>query len=389
MVRSRDAESKRARGLVIGVLMVSLAVQSTGAALQQAATSKARAENVTHQVKGDVVVIGFDLVSTTPNSAFRLDVLVSDDGGRTFTRTAASVTGDVDAVRPGRGKTIEWRWRQDIPEPANLRTDQLRFEFQATEVPVPAAAPGAAPPPAAGGSKKKILIPVIAGGAAAAVALLLLMGEDPPPPVPTCTFSLNPAAFTLSSSAQTGGPVAVDATPADCAPNNWTAVIANNPGTMLSAINPPSGSAGQTFVFNVSANPGAARTGTITVTPAAPGSPLTVSVTQTNTVCTYNITRNTSGNLPGIQNDFLVSVTASLSTCQWRLTVNPNPQTFIRFLNGAADQLSFTGTGPLTNGVMVRALANGTGLLRTATILITDLATGTLQPQTLVLTQTP
>jgi hypothetical protein len=364
--------------------MLSLLAQSTGAATQQVPTSKARAENVTHQVKGDVVVISFDLVSTTPTAAFRLDLLVSDDGGRTFTRTAASVTGDVDAVKPGRGKKIEWRWRQDVPEPATLRTDQLRFEFQATEVPAPPTT-GAAPPPSSGGSKKKIWIPVIAG-AGAAVAILLLTGEDPPPPPVTCTFSLNPPSLNLSGIAQTGGPVAVDATPGGCAPNTWTALITNNPQNMLSGINPPSGSAGETFVFQVAANPGAARTGTITVTPAS-GSPLTLSVTQALTACTYNITRSTAGNLPSIQTDFLVSVTASQSTCTWRLTVNPNPQNFIRFLNGAADQLSFTGTGTVNNGVMVRALANGTGLPRTATMLITDLVTNTVQPQTLVLTQ--
>jgi hypothetical protein len=210
---------------------------------------------------------------------------------------------------------------------------------------------------------------------------------------PACTtISASPNPVSVGSAAGAAPAVTVTLSPSGCAPNTWTAAIGTNPGTFITNLTPTTGSSGQTFGFSVTANTGAARSGTINVTGPA-GVTTSVAVNQSITACTYTVTRSPSGNIGAAGANVVVSVTTQ-STCAWTASFNPNPtQTaapgrMLNFGNMTTNGgLTASGTGTNTN-LMVQVAALAAAGTRTGTVIIADVASGNANVGNVSITQT-
>ena len=163
--------------LKVVVLLAMVAVARVGLA-----QTAGPAVNISAVVRGGVVVISYDLVSSNPAAEFSIALEASSDGGKTYSVIPKAVKGDVGpSVRAGIGKQITWQAAQDVE---NLEVDRYRYRVVAQPVRVPAQAPTTrAPqpqpqttqPPAAatagggGNGRRWAGISMIGGGAALAV----------------------------------------------------------------------------------------------------------------------------------------------------------------------------------------------------------------------------
>lgn len=176
----------------------------------------------------------------------------------------------------------------------------------------------------------------------------------------SCMYALNPSTLDVPGTGS-GGSFEVQ-TLAGCP---WTAT-SSVPWISITA--GTSGS-GRSFVsFDVLANPGGARTGTLTVAGQSPTSAATFTVAQAAASCALSISP-TSGNPPATTTtNQLVTVTASVGTCTWTAQSNA---AWLTITTGAS------GTG---NGSVRYNVAANTGLARTGTL--------TIAGQTFTVTQT-
>ena len=84
--------------------------------------------NVQLRQDGDRWVVAYDLVGTAKK--YRVRLLLSTDGGRSFDALPQAVTGDVGkGIRPGAGKEIVWAAGQDFPQ--GLAGDQYYVQVEA------------------------------------------------------------------------------------------------------------------------------------------------------------------------------------------------------------------------------------------------------------------
>ena len=188
----------------------------------------------------------------------------------------------------------------------------------------------------------------------------LTVSQAAAPAPPPCTFTLTPTGQNVADTA-TSGTVNVGASASTC---TWTA--ASNVGWLIVTSGP--GGVGNGIVsFNVDANPGAPRTGTIaiggqafTVTQAAPPPP---------PPCTFSISPG-SETVAATGATGMVTVTASAPACTWTATSN------------AADWLTVTSGSPGTGSAPVTYTAAPNLLTtdRTGTITIAGQTFTVVQP---------
>jgi len=125
---------------IVVFLLAALAVARVGHA--QTANPAA---NISTVVRGGVVVVSYDLISSNPAAEFSVALEVSSDGGKTYNVRPKTLKGDVGpTVRAGMGKQITWEAARDVE---NLQVDQYRYRVVAQ--PVRAQAPATGSPPRA------------------------------------------------------------------------------------------------------------------------------------------------------------------------------------------------------------------------------------------------
>jgi hypothetical protein len=163
----------------------------------------------------------------------------------------------------------------------------------------------------------------------------------PTPPAPSCTYSIQPTGQTMSAA---GGPGTIGViAQANC---GWTAVP-NVP--WITIVGTASGSGTAAVAFNVGANSGASRTGTISVAGQ------TFTLTQGAVACSYSISP-ASATIPSAGGTSTVTVSTGAS-CGWASASNA---AWITIVNGS-------GTGG--SAVTLNVAAN-TGAARTGTATI-------------------
>jgi len=119
--------------------------------------------NVEASRANDLITVTYDLYGER-DEEYKVTLLISASGGETFDYEPKAVSGDVgDGVRPGSGKQIRWRYRQDFPR--GLQQD-VRYSVRVKEE---------------GGNGWLYTlgsIVVVGGGATAAAFLTGLIGGD-------------------------------------------------------------------------------------------------------------------------------------------------------------------------------------------------------------------
>src|SRR5262245_52791217 len=160
----------------------------------------------------------------------------------------------------------------------------------------------------------------------------------------TCSYTVTPLTTSVVASGGAGPQVTID-TQTGCA---WT--VASN-ATWLSITSATGGSGDTSVSFNASTNPGAARSGTLTVAGQ------TVTVSQPSASCSYSASPPTISIAAGGSTGSAVSVTASAG-CAWTAGSNVS---WISIASGAS------GTG---NGTVTIAVAANSSAARSGTVTI-------------------
>jgi hypothetical protein len=132
------------------------------------------AVNISSVVRGGVVVVSYDLMSTDPNAVYTVALEASSDGGKTYGVQPKTVKGDVGtAVHPGTGKQITWEAARDVE---NLEVDRYRYRVAAQIV------RGATTPPPPKVQKGKGALwgglAMVGGGAFLAISSMTSMKTD-------------------------------------------------------------------------------------------------------------------------------------------------------------------------------------------------------------------
>ena len=162
----------------------------------------------------------------------------------------------------------------------------------------------------------------------------------------SCAYAIVPTSQSVGADGGAGTPVAVSAT-AGCA---WTAT--SNDAWIVNTTG--SGSGSGTVGFTVAANPGGARTGTLTIA----GQTFTVTQAGVAAPCTYQITpTSTSMFANGGSTNVLVSTAAG---CAWTASVNSNA-TWLSVISGSS------GAG---QGTVILGVAANKDEARTGTVTI-------------------
>ena len=160
-----------------------------------------------------------------------------------------------------------------------------------------------------------------------------------------CNLGVTPLTFSIVAGGATNQAVAVTG-PIGCA---WTAT--SNAPTWLSITSAPNDSGNGTVRFNVAANTGAVRNGTLTIAGQ------TVTVTQAAVACSFGLSAN-SFDVPATAGNRTIGVTSG-SSCNW--TAASNTPAWITVTSGA------TGSG---NGNVAFSFAANTGPARNGTLTV-------------------
>ncbi len=161
-----------------------------------------------------------------------------------------------------------------------------------------------------------------------------------------CSFTLSFATNSFPATASAGS-VTVTASSANC---SWTAV---SNASWLSITSGASGTGNGTVNYNVQANSGAARSGTLTIA----GQTFTVNQAIGTPTCSFTLSAN-SANVGTDGGVGTVGVTASAANCAWTAVSNVNWVTFI---------FGSSGTG---NGTVYYNVASNSGPVRSGTLTI-------------------
>ncbi len=163
---------------------------------------------------------------------------------------------------------------------------------------------------------------------------------------PPCTYNLSATSANVAATANSGS-VNVTTSATTCA---WTAASNVSWVTISSGA---SGTGNGTVNYNVAANSGAARSGTLTVA----GQTYTINQAAAPPPCTYGISAS-SANVVATANTGSVNVTASAPSCQWTAASNAS---WVSITAGAS------GTG---NGTVSYSVTANTGTARSGTLTI-------------------
>ncbi len=164
-----------------------------------------------------------------------------------------------------------------------------------------------------------------------------------------CTYSLSATSTNVVATANTGS-VNVTASASNCtwsatSNSNWVTITAGASGTGNGAVS-----------FSVSANSGAARSGTLTVA----GQTFTINQAAAPPPCTYGLSAS-SANAVATPSSGSVNVTASAANCAWTAASNIN---WVTISSGA------NGTG---NGAVNYSVAANNGAARSGTLTVAGL----------------
>lgn len=117
--------------------------------------SSADIEGVDVRGEGDRVVITYDLTGT--KKKYKVDVALSNDGGRTFSLVPTALDGAVGkGIQPGQNKRIVWRLREDFPN--GLSGGEYQVQVTARKQ---------------GGGALYVVVGALVAGAGGTVALLM------------------------------------------------------------------------------------------------------------------------------------------------------------------------------------------------------------------------
>jgi len=143
-------------------LLTVLAVASNGFAQTAGPVT-----NVSSVVRGGVVTVSYDLVSTQPAAMFSVTLEASSDAGKTYTVRPKTVKGDIGpSVRGGTGKQVTWEAARDVE---SLEIDRYRYRVVAQLVTAQGLTPQPGQPPQQSAVAKK-------GGSGAKWGGIALMG---------------------------------------------------------------------------------------------------------------------------------------------------------------------------------------------------------------------
>ncbi len=170
------------------------------------------------------------------------------------------------------------------------------------------------------------------------------VNQSATPPPTTCTFSISPTHGSVGVSADQG-PIITVSTGPTC---GWTA---SSNSSWLSITSGASSTGSGTVTFNVAANPGGERSGSLTI------ARITFNVTQTTAPCAYSL-QPTSQSVPATAGAGAAVTVTTSSHCSWSATSN---DPWLTVTSGAS------GTGSGTVGF---AVAANTGLQRVGTLTI-------------------
>jgi len=166
-----------------------------------------------------------------------------------------------------------------------------------------------------------------------------------------CTYALNPSRLDSPASGSGGATFEVQTLPG-CAWSTASSV------PWISSVGGGSGSGNGVVTFNVAANSGAARIGTLTVTGQAPTTTVTFTVNQAAASCSFSVNPTSSPQPAGGASNQSVDVTAHSSACSWTASSNASWLTIT---------LGNSGTG--NGSVRFNVAANG-GIARMGTLTI-------------------
>lgn len=160
----------RVRTIIEGIVAAAVLATPTAAIAQTASP----AVNISSVVRGGVVVVSYDLVSSDPSAVYTVALEASSDGGKTYGVQPKTVKGDVGtSVRPGTGKQITWEAARDVE---NLEVDRYRYRVAAQLV------RSTEPPPPLRASKGKGALwgglAMVGGGAFLALSSMTSMKTD-------------------------------------------------------------------------------------------------------------------------------------------------------------------------------------------------------------------
>jgi hypothetical protein len=126
-----DGSSRASSWLALALLLLAAPNASAAVAAGASQAPVGRVENVRFEIaEGGIVRVFYDLLADNPQQLVGVILSVSQDAGKTFEVTAASVTGDVGAaVLPGPGKQIVWEAARDVER---LDATALRLRIMVT-----------------------------------------------------------------------------------------------------------------------------------------------------------------------------------------------------------------------------------------------------------------
>src|SRR5262245_2311406 len=133
----REGAFMRVRTIIVGIVAAA-AMTYPPVAIAQNPTA---AVNISSVVRGGVVVVSYDLVSSDPAAMYTVALEESSDGGKTYGVQQKTVKGDVGtSVHAGTGKQITWEVARDVE---NLEVDRYRYRVAAQLIRVQAETPPA------------------------------------------------------------------------------------------------------------------------------------------------------------------------------------------------------------------------------------------------------
>jgi hypothetical protein len=82
--------------------------------------------NVHFTQEDNIVTVYYDLISSSDQSRFNVQLFIELEDGQSFELNAGSVSGDIgEEVAPGRQKSIQWDVLEDFPQ--GLEREQIQF----------------------------------------------------------------------------------------------------------------------------------------------------------------------------------------------------------------------------------------------------------------------
>ena len=163
-----------------------------------------------------------------------------------------------------------------------------------------------------------------------------------------CTYSISPTSVSPDSTVTTGSVIVT-------ADSGCTWTVVNNSKEWLTVTSSASGSGNGIVDYSVAANPGTARTGTITIAWQ------TFAVNQAGNSCTYTISPISISHDTEAAATGSVAVTSNRTDCAW--TAVSNATAWLTVTSGAS------GSG---NGTVGYSVATNTGAARTGTITVAE-----------------